>query len=354
MSQDASLALQSQIKVAIEEKTALSIRGGNSKHFYGNPVTANTLDTSNHRGIINYQPSELVITARAGTPLAEIEAELSKNQQYLPFDPPHFGSNATLGGTIACGLSGSARPFSGSVRDAVLGCRILNGHAEILRFGGEVVKNVAGYDASRLMTGSLGTLGLLLDVSVKVLPAAPKKMTFIQEMAAENVTEAMNKLRRSTLPLSSVAFIHNQLYIRVAGTEISLASAKTHLGPQTFDNDAPFWISLKEQTHDFFRDKKNLWQLLVPPATHDPELAQSALIDWAGGVYWFHSDKPCTEIQALAKKLNGHAILFRRNESNTDKCFPTPNPDLLTLKKNIKRAFDPHNIFNPGKMYSTI
>lgn len=354
MSQDASIPLQSQIETAISEKTALCIRGGNSKHFYGNAISADTLDTTNHQGIINYQPSELVITARAGTSLVEIETELQKNHQHLPFDPPHFGSNATLGGTIACGLSGSARPFSGSVRDAVLGCRIINGHAEILRFGGEVVKNVAGYDASRLMTGSLGTLGLLLDISVKVLPAASKKITYIQEVTPENVATAMNKLRRSTLPLSSLAFYHNQLYIRVEGTEISLASTDARLGPHTLDNDIPFWTSLKEQTHAFFQGKKNLWQLLVPPATHNTELAQSSFIDWAGGLYWFYSDKPYAEIQAQAKKLNGHAILFRRNESNKDDSFLEPNADMLALKKNIKRAFDPHNIFNPGKMYSAI
>ena len=356
MEHDISSHLQTQIKTGLDEKTSFFIQGSNSKYFYGNPVNAQSLEVNRHRGILNYHPSELVLTARAGTPLAEIEAELKKNKQCLPFEPPHFGPNATFGGTIASGLAGSARPFSGSVRDAVLGCRIINGQGEILRFGGEVVKNVAGYDVSRLMTGSLGTLGLILDISVKVLPTAPCNLTYIQTLPASDVITTMNTLRRSTLPLSGLAYVENKLHIRLAGTQISLAPTKNTMNGEILANDADFWHSLNEQTHPFFDAKQTLWKFSVPPATHHMALIKESIIDWGGGLYWFFSDAPRDEIDALANTLNGHAVLFRRGEigKTESHSFPLPPSNMQSLHENIKQAFDPQRLFNPGRMYSNI
>ena len=356
MSQNREKDLQLQVKTCIEENKSLSIVGGNSKSFYGNSITAETIKISGHSGIINYQPSELVITARAGTPLSEINEILAKNNQRLPFEPPKYGENATLGGTIACGFSGSARPFNGSARDAVLGCKIINGHGEILHFGGEVVKNVAGYDVSRLMTGALGTLGILLEISIKVLPVTPKQLTFTQEIQTEKLNETLNKLRRSTLPLSGVSFLENTLYIRLNGTENSLDSAKKILGTNILENDVSFWNDINEHTHDFFQQEKNLWQIFLPPATEYQPLIENSLIDWAGGLYWHFSDESPSEIRKLTKKLNGHAILFRQNEKNTiqENIFSPLHADMLFFHKNIKNSFDPKNIFNPGKMYKEI
>jgi len=353
--QDISKKLQAEIKTHIDEKKPLLIRGAHSKAFLGNNVNAPFLDVKSHSGIINYHASELVITARAGTTLNEINAALQKHNQYLPFEPPQLNHNSTLGGTIACGLAGSSRPFFGSTRDAVLGCKIVNGHGDILKFGGEVVKNVAGYDASRLMTGAMGTLGLILDVSLKVLPKPLLETTFVREISEDKLHDLLIQLRQSTLPLSGIVYYNNQLYIRVKENDTSEKLSHDLLGKETLSSALSFWKNIQNQTHEFFQTKnRNLWKILLPPASQATELLDGALVDWAGGLYWVYSDKPATDIHQQASQYGGHAVLYRRGEKEnqlSEMLKPLPK-ELLLLQKRLKHAFDPHNIFNPGKLYS--
>ena len=226
---DASRDLQAQVEQAYQNKTPLRIEGSNSKHWYGNSVAQDntqTLSTATHQGITSYEPTELVITARAGTPLSVLEAELTANQQRLAFEPPHFGEGATLGGTIACNLSGPARPYTGSARDFVLGCKIINGKGEVLQFGGEVMKNVAGYDVSRLMTGALGTLGVLLEVSLKVLPCPEREITLVHdEFKVDDSLQHVHDWGLHPYPISATAFDDNSLHVRLSGKGVSPSHA---------------------------------------------------------------------------------------------------------------------------------
>ena len=294
---DIGTDLQQQVEHAANTKTLLNIAGGGSKSFLGVTSNAKTLDVRHHDGVISYEPTELVIKARAGTPLKTLTDMLSDNGQMLPFEPPAFGAEATIGGTVACALAGPARPYLGGVRDYVLGCQVLNGRAQSLRFGGEVMKNVAGYDVSRLMTGAMGTLGVLLDVSVKVLPKAESEITLAQPLDASDAIEAMQALAGSGLPVTASAWIDGDMFTRLSSTEGAVNAAASKLPGDKIENPQ-LWTELKEQRLPFFSTDAPLWRISTPALTPVMDIEGSWLYDWAGMQRWLKSDAPASVIRS--------------------------------------------------------
>jgi len=343
---DISRALQDEVRAAAASRTALAIAGGGTKTFYTGTPQGKPLTVTGHRGIVSYEPTELVVTARAGTPLAEIEAALSEKGQMLGFEPPYFGEAATLGGTIACGFSGPRRPYAGSARDFVLGTKIINGKGEILKFGGEVMKNVAGYDVSRLMVGAFGTLGVLLEVSLKVLPKPAKEITLCFAMPADKAIATMNAWAGLPLPLSGACHTGDTLYVRLSGTEPGVRAACAKLGGAVVENGDGFWRELCEHQRNFFQNDIPLWRLSVPPATPPINLPGKWLIDWGGAQRWLLSDAPANAIHQHAENVGGYATLFRHEQMNGASFHRLPAV-LATLHQNLKRAFDPDGIINP-------
>jgi glycolate oxidase FAD binding subunit len=346
---DISQRLAEAVKAAAQKRMPLAIAGSGSKRFYTGKPEGEPLDVTGHRGIVSYEPTELVVTACAGTPLAEVEAALAEKGQMLGFEPPYFGATATLGGTIACGFSGPRRPYAGSARDFVLGTRIINGQGEILKFGGEVMKNVAGYDVSRLMVGALGTLGVLLEVSLKVLPKPAKEITLSFAMPADKAIATMNAWAGRPLPLSAACHIGDTLYIRLSGTEPGVRAASTKLGGAVVENGDEFWRALREHQHGFFQDTVSLWRLSVPPATPPIKLSGKWIIDWGGAQRWFKSAAGATDIRQQAEQAGGYATLFHHEKKHAASFHPL-SAKLAILHRNLKQAFDPHGVINPAAL----
>lgn len=337
---DRSALLAEQVRTAAESGTRLVIRGSGSKCPESGQSGETVLDVTGHHGIISYEPTELVINARAGTPLEAIETALAGQHQMLAFEPPHFGPGATLGGTIACNLSGPRRPYCGAARDFVLGTTVINGRGEILKFGGQVMKNVAGYDISRLMAGSFGTLGVLLDISLKVLPRPAQEITLRFAMNAADAIQAMNVWAGQPLPLSAAAHSGDTLYVRLSGSQTSVHAARTRLGGEILDKGETFWEELREQRRSFFATDTPLWRLSVPPATGPIDLPGKWLLDWGGAQRWLDTDAADTAIHAAAARHGGYASLARA----------TGRPDnlpaaLRALHASIRQALDPAGIF---------
>jgi glycolate oxidase FAD binding subunit len=341
--------LSEAIRAAAESLRPLCIRGGGSKDFYGNEPRGEPLDVTGYCGIVSYEPTELVITARAGTPLAEIEAALREKGQMLAFEPPHFGTAATLGGCIAAGLSGPRRPYAGAARDFVLGVRILDGQGNDLRFGGQVMKNVAGYDVSRLMAGSLGTLGLLLEVSLKVLPVPAAETTLLMKCGEAEAINRMNTWAGKPLPLSATLYRKDELFVRLSGSRAAVDAAAKQIGGGETDGNA-LWPAIREQTDAFFAGDAPLWRLSVKPTTPPLALTGSQLIEWGGALRWFRTDMPPQAIRDAAAQAGGHATLFRGGDKAAGVFHPLP-PALMKLHRNLKQAMDPAGIFNPGRLY---
>ncbi len=347
---DLTQEIQTQVVSAIAQRRELNIVGGGSKAFYGREPVGEPLPVSGHRGVIEYEPGELVLIARCGTPLAEIESLLAGEGQMLPFEPPHFGP-ATLGGAVAAGLSGPRRPFTGAVRDFVLGVKIVTGRGEVLSFGGQVMKNVAGFDLSRLLAGSLGTLGVLLEISLKVLPSPVMEVTLRREIPPALALESMTKLTNQSLPLTGLCYLEPFLYIRIGGTESAVASAIAAVEGEVQDDEENFWLGLREQQLPFFTEgAANLWRLSVAPATPIPDLQGEWILDWGGAQRWLRASIPAKDIFDYAARLGGHATLFRTQGLRQQIFQPLP-PALARLHQTLKEAFDPHRLFNPGRMY---
>ncbi len=343
------------IRTAAKLKTPLCICGGGSKEFYGNRIAGQSidmLDVAAYSGIVAYEPTELVVTARAGTRLADLEAELYGHRQMLAFEPPHFGAAATLGGCVATGLSGPRRASAGAARDFVLGVRMLDGRGDDLRFGGQVMKNVAGYDISRLMTGSMGTLGLLLEVSLKVLPLPPTEMTLSLQMKEAEAIEKMNRWAGKPLPISATCFCNDALTLRLSGAEAAVHAAHMKLGGEEVAEAAAFWQSVREQTHLFFQPGKSLWRLSMKSTTPPLSLPGQQLIEWGGALRWLISDAAMDAgtVRAAAKTAGGHATLFRRGESSAAAFHPL-TAEMMNIHRRLKEKFDPVGILNPGRMY---
>lgn len=343
--------LQSEIKLAVETGNNLQIRAGGSKDFYGRTVIGGKeLNIAKHQGIISYEPTELVIKARAGTPLKLIEQVLAEEKQMLAFEPPAYSESATLGGTVACNLSGPRRAYSGAVRDYVLGTKIINSKAEILSFGGEVMKNVAGYDVSRLMTGAMGTLGVLLEISIKVVPMPETETTLTQRIGIEEALKKLHQWSNLSLPISASCYYQGILYIRLSATEKAIDKVQQKLGGEILNEADVFWRSVKNQTHDFFIKDHSYWRLSLASNTPNLSLESEMLYEWGGALRWLKTELSQDKIRASTDLLNGHATLFRATEVR-DEVFQTLPKHLLKLHRNLKQAFDPHGIFNKGRMY---
>lgn len=340
-------SLIAQVQQALVTRTPLCILGGGSKHFYGRPCLGEPLELTGHRGIVAYEPAELVLTARAGTPLAEVEALLAANQQMFPFEPPSFSAHATLGGMVAAGLSGPRRPWGGSVRDAVLGVKLLNGRGEVLRLGGQVMKNVAGYDLSRLMVGALGTLGVLLEVSIKVLPRPAEERTLVFELDAAAAAARQIEWGRRPLPLSATLYHAGRLHVRLSGSGQGVEAACKALGGEETDNSV--WAEVREQTLPFFNCAKPLWRISLPPAA--AVLPGEVLTEWGGALRWLVSQDPAATIRQHAAALGGHASCFRGSAGDV---FHPLSAPLLALHQRVKQALDPYGLFNPGRMYAEL
>ena len=343
-------SIQEQVQTAAAAGTALCIQGGNSKSFYGRTPHGEVLSVKDHQGILDYTPSELVISARAGTRLTELESVLEQEGQMLAFEPAHFGEGATLGGTLACAFSGPRRPYAGAARDFVLGINCVNGTGEWLRFGGQVMKNVAGYDVSRTLTGSLGTLAVLLDIHLRVLPRPESEITLQQACDAAAAIERCSAWTAQPLPLSAACHVDGQLTIRLSGMEQGVQSAATVIGGEPLANAAAFWLQLREQQLAFFSGEQPLWRLSLPAAANNLPLEGDTLLDWGGAQRWLRSEQSAETIRSTVESVGGHATLFRGGDRSGEIFHPL-QPALLSLHQRLKKTFDPAGILNPGRMY---
>ncbi len=353
---DQSAAIVARVREAAAAHTPLMISGSGSKNFLGRRVTGIPLAVGGHRGILHYVPEELVLSARAGTPLADIETALATRGQMLAFEPPSFGTAATLGGTIAANLSGPRRAYAGAARDFVLGCRIVNGKSEILHFGGEVMKNVAGYDLSRLMAGAFGTLGVLLEISLKVLPRPEAETTLVCERDETSAIELMNRWAGRPLPLSATAWSEGRLYVRLSGPAPAIAAAAAGLGGEHLPRAEEFWRDLREHTGAFFTDPRPLWRLALPSTAAPLALDGPGIVTWGGMQRWVKTGVPADQVRARTAAAGGHATLFRpaRDASPAEDPFTPLTPALQHLHQRLKAAFDPAGILNPGRLYAGI
>jgi glycolate oxidase FAD binding subunit len=352
-----------RIRTASVSGTPLRIRGGGSKDFYAERLEGELLETAPLAGIISYEPSELVVTARAGTPLAELEAALAARGQCLPFEPPHFAGGATVGGMVAAGLSGPARASVGGVRDYVLGVRLVNGKGELLTFGGQVIKNVAGYDVSRLMVGALGTLGLIAEVSLKVLPVAPAEATLKFEMTQAEALRCLNTWGGRPLPLNASCWVDDAgrptLYVRLRGAVAAVDAACRAMGGERQDNAAvaPDWTLCRDQRLPWFeeRGERDLWRLSVAQTAPAMDLPEPPLVEWHGAQRWIRAlPGDAGRLRDTAVRAGGHATLFApgTNGAVPEGRFAPLAPPLDRIHRDMKREFDPAGIFNRGRMYA--
>jgi len=350
---DISITLQKKVQDAISNKSSLYIHGGNSKLFYGNKVDAAPLDICPHTGVISYEPTELCITVRAGTRIAEIEELLAESKQILTFEPPQYSPDATIGGAVSAGISGPRRAYSGSVRDAILGVKIINGNGEIVNFGGQVMKNVAGYDLSRLMVRSQGTLGVILEVSLRLLPKPAHDITVSFESPQDAALKFFQESRLKQLPITGSVWFNEQVYLRLSGSTETLEINQKKLGAEVLSGNPDFWREIRDHQHHFFgRTDKPLWRLSLPPASDQiARIDDNQLIEWGGAQRWVNSNAPANIIQNIATSRNGYATLFQGDLPETP-CFPLLDGPLLEIHKKLKHKMDPQGIFNPGRIYS--
>jgi glycolate oxidase FAD binding subunit len=357
MADTAIEALQETIRAAAAARRPLAIRGGGTKDFYGEPAIGDEVRTAALAGIVDYAPTELVITARAGTPLQDVEHAMREHRQMLGFEPPSFGPGATLGGAIAAGLSGPRRPYAGAARDFVLGLRVLDGTGEALGFGGRVMKNVAGFDVARLMTGALGTLGVITEVSLKCLPLAKAEATRVLDCTADESLRRVNAWGGRPLPLSATCHYDGRLWVRLSGAEPAVAAAERIIGGEPLDGGEAFWRRVRDQTHVFFTQASHigtpLWRVSVKStAPVDGVDANAMLIEWGGALRWLAAapDADPREIRAYAAANGGHATLFRAPDKGAG-AFQQLDPTMLALHKRLKATFDPQGILNRGRLY---
>lgn len=342
-----------KIVKAAERGRALRIHGGGTKGFYGQRLYGELLDVRALAGVTSYEPSELVVTARAGTRLRELEALLAEHGQCLPFEPPRFGVGGTVGGMVAAGLSGPARASAGALRDYVLGVQILNGRGELLSFGGQVMKNVAGYDVSRLMAGSLGTLGVIVEVSLKVLPLLPAQATLVFELSETSARQQLNRWAGQPLPLNASCWDDGLLAVRLRGAQAAVASACQFMGGHRLDAERAErqWQMLRDQTLPFFRldAGEALWRVSVPDTAAPLNLGPN-LLEWHGAQRWLRLPPTwAPRVREAAARVGGHATLFRGGDGSVPVFTPLPEP-LARIHRQLKAEFDPAGIFGQGRM----
>ncbi len=371
---DSSLiAFIDQINAATAAKAPLRIRGGGSKDFYGEPFDAAlpVLDTRSHSGIVSYEPSELVITVKAGTPLAEVEAVLAEKNQSFAFEPPHYNADSTIGGMVAAGLAGPARACVGGVRDYVLGAHLINGRGELLEFGGTVMKNVAGYDVSRALAGSLGTLGLITQVSLKVLPVAHAEATLRFEMDEATAIRRCNEWAGQPLPLNASSWVIDQgvptLYLRLRGAVAAVESACLRLAKEAggvrvdYSATQADWRAARDLKLPWFAEGfkrgDDLWRISVPQTTPPLSLGHT-MIDWLGGQRWLFAppaerSQAAQRIRAAVHAAGGNTTFFIASRADSITAiarFDAQNGPLKAIHQQLKAEFDPVGIFNPGRL----
>jgi glycolate oxidase FAD binding subunit len=380
---DAALArLVDQVQAARAAKAALNICGGNTKAFYGGAPQGAPLDVTGLCGISSYEPSELVVTVRGGTPLAELEAALAEKGQCLPFEPPRFAPAAqvdgkadgtasrtlagnlagpaggTVGGMVAAGLAGPARAAVGGVRDYVLGATLLSGRAEVLSFGGQVIKNVAGYDVSRVLAGSMGVLGVICEVSLKVLPMLPATVTLRLDADQASAIKRLNEWGGQPLPLNASAWWDGTLVLRLSGAVAAVVAAQAHMGGEVIAEPTAgaFWAGLRDHRDEFFvgaakavQGGAGLWRLSVPATTGPIKLSGEQLLEWGGAQRWICTSAPAATLRDAAAAVGGHAVLFSAQDKSVGSFAPL-KPPLDRIHRELKKAFDPDGIFNPGRL----
>lgn len=347
---DLTAALGETVRAASDAGCPIEIVGGGTKRFFGRAPTGDPLHVAGHSGVIDYEPSELVITARSGTPLAEIEARLAQHGQMLAFEPLALGPASTLGGVIAAGLAGPRRPFAGAVRDSILGVTVLDGRGRPNRLGGTVFKNVAGFDAFRLQAGAMGCLGVLLDVSLRVAPRPASEVTVALDEPWPAAAARLSALMRRATPLSGAMHDGRRLWLRLSGPAGAVETAMRAVGGERAEPEV--WTRLRRLELPVV-DAARLWRLSIPRTAVLPDLPGEAVRDWAGAQVWLATDAPAERVRALAREAKGHAMLFRGAQPGEDVFEPLPDP-LLALHRRVKAAFDPAGVFNPGRMYDTL
>ena len=353
---DISEKLQKQIINAAHDNQALQIIGNNSKAFYGRKdsdheeVRAQPLNVAEHSGILDYQPTELTITARAGTPLREIIDALAEHQQMLPFEPPVFDGRATLGGCVASAMAGPRRPWAGAVRDYLIGTRILTGEGKEIRLGGKVMKNVAGYDLFRPMAGALGTLGLMLDITLKLLPLPEQEVSYCMDTDTNNMQQILRDLRRRSMPVSGASYHNEQFLLRLSGSISSIDDATNYLPDEMKQTGMDYWLELNEHRLSFFDDDLPLFRLVVPAASPYETISGECITDWGGALRWIKTPLQFDQVQQQAGKLGGTASIYRNGAVGEEVFSPLPE-QLLDLHKRIKKVMDPAGILNPGRLY---
>lgn len=368
---DSPQGLIDQVRAAMADRTPLRITGGGTKNFYGEATAGRPLDVREWTGIVSHEPTELVITVRAGTPLAEVQAALSEKGQHLPFDPPQLGGGSTIGGVVASGLAGPARATVGGVRDFVLGAQFVDGQGHWLTFGGQVMKNVAGYDISRALAGSMGTLGVITHLSLKVLPVAPAEATLVFRLGQHEALEQLHRWGGQPLPLNASCWVRDEtapdapelLFVRLRGAVAAVEAAGERMlrevaGGQRMDNTqaAADWDACRDHALPFFRPAAPdlcLWRLSVPQTAPVLELPYPQLVEWQGAQRWLWAPaSAATAVRAAAAAVQGHATLFRPGADGAPgvRRFDTECPALQAITRRLREAFDPQGLFNPGRM----
>jgi glycolate oxidase FAD binding subunit len=336
------------VRAASAKGRALRIHGGGTKDFHGVRLDGEVLDTSGWRGIVDYDPAELVLTVRAGTPLHEVDATLAAGNQFLAFEPPHFGPGSTIGGVVAAGLSGPRRAAAGSVRDFVLGVRVIDAQGRDLSFGGRVMKNVAGFDLSRLIAGSWGTLALMTEISLKVLPRPETELTLAFELGEAEATDRINRWAAQPLPLSASCHVDGRLWVRLSGAQAAVTAGRSRMGGDPVPDSEAFWTSVRDQTHPFFASDTTLWRLSIksttPPLGLGPQLTE-----WNGALRWVAGAADPEAVHAAARAAGGHATLYRAPDRSAG--IQRLAPAVLALHQRLKQALDPSGVFGPRRLH---
>lgn len=352
---DLADAIVERVRRAGAAGTPLRLLGGGTKDFYGQVVDGEVLDLGGHAGVVDYDPAELYLTARCGTPLAALESMLAERGQMLAFEPPRFGERATFGGAVAAGLSGPRRASAGALRDFVLGTRVVDGRGRDLSFGGQVMKNVAGYDVSRLMAGALGTLGVILEATVKVVPLPPAEVSLRLEMPEDKALEQFNRWGGKPLPISASCWKEGELRLRLSGASAAVKEARARIGGDVIDLDEAthFWTGIREQRDAFFARGDTLWRVSVPTTAPALGLPGEQLIEWGGGLRWWLTHADAHLVRERATAAGGHATLFRGGDKSVGVFQPLAAP-IMRIHERLKAELDPNRILNRGRMYAAL
>jgi glycolate oxidase FAD binding subunit len=343
--------LLDQVRAAISDSEPLCIVGGNSKRHVGREPAGSPIEVADYAGVVEYEPTELVVTVRAGTTVRDLREILAEEDQMLACDPPEFGGNATIGGTLACSQSGPSRPWYGSIRDHVLGVRLINGKGEHLRFGGQVMKNVAGYDVSRLQAGAMGTYGLLTEVSLKVLPKPDSSTTVRRRIDANEAIRAMNEISMTPTPLTGACWCDGNMYLRLSGPGAVVETAASGLEGELLADCTSFWTALRDQASPFFESAQDLWRFSVRSNSLHCKPQNDWLIDWGGAQRWLTGQHESDELENIAANCGGEVTRSRGGDRKAEG-LPSLSGTKRALLLRMKQAFDPAGVFNPGRLYS--